>query len=68
LWDYLFANGSLERVHAYLLPYKNPDGGWGHGRILDYLEESQREDGGWGDEHGLTYWHPYFSTIILLAL
>lgn len=31
LWDYLFADGSLERVHACLLPYKNPDGGWGHG-------------------------------------
>jgi hypothetical protein len=37
-------------------------------RILDYLENSQREDGGWDDEHGLTYWQPYFSTIILLAL
>jgi hypothetical protein len=38
------------------------------GRILDVLEESQREDGGWEDEHGLAYWQPYFSTIILLAL
>jgi len=37
-------------------------------RILDHLEESQREDGGWDDEHGLPYWQPYFSTIILLAL
>jgi hypothetical protein len=38
------------------------------GRILDYLQESQREDGGWDDEHGLPYWQPYFSTVILLAL
>ena len=37
-------------------------------RILDYLQGSQREDGGWDDEHGLDYWQPYFSTIILLAL
>lgn len=37
-------------------------------RMLDYLQESQREDGGWDDEHGLAYWQPYFSTIILLAL
>jgi len=37
-------------------------------RILDYMQESQREDGGWDDEHGLVYWQPYFSTIILLAL
>jgi hypothetical protein len=37
-------------------------------RILDHLESSQREDGGWDDEHGLAYWQPYFSTIILLAL
>lgn len=37
-------------------------------RILDYLESAQREDGGWDDEHGLDYWQPYFSTIILLAL
>jgi len=37
-------------------------------RILDHLESSQREDGGWEDEHGLPYWQPYFSTIILLAL
>ena len=37
-------------------------------RILDHLENSQREDGGWDDEHGLPYWQPYFSTIILLAL
>ena len=37
-------------------------------RILDHLETSQREDGGWDDEHGLPYWQPYFSTIILLAL
>lgn len=37
-------------------------------RILDYLENNQREDGGWEDEHGLPYWQPYFSTIILLAL
>jgi hypothetical protein len=36
--------------------------------ILDYLEGSQRDDGGWDDEHGLLYWQPYFSTIILLAL
>lgn len=37
-------------------------------RLLDYLESSQREDGGWDDEHGLPYWQPYFSTVILLAL
>jgi hypothetical protein len=37
-------------------------------RILDHLENSQREDGGWEDEHGLSYWQPYFSTTILLAL
>jgi hypothetical protein len=37
-------------------------------RILDHLGSSQREDGGWDDEHGLVYWQPYFSTIILLAL
>jgi hypothetical protein len=37
-------------------------------RILDHLQESQRDDGGWDDEHGLTYWQPYFSTVILLAL
>jgi hypothetical protein len=37
-------------------------------RILDHLESAQREDGGWDDEHGLPYWQPYFSTIILLAL
>lgn len=37
-------------------------------RALDHLQESQREDGGWDDEHGLAYWQPYFSTIILLAL
>ena len=37
-------------------------------RILNHLESSQREDGGWEDEHGLSYWQPYFSTIILLAL
>jgi hypothetical protein len=37
-------------------------------RLLDQLESSQREDGGWDDEHGLPYWQPYFSTVILLAL
>jgi len=37
-------------------------------RILDHLGSSQREDGGWDDEHGLPYWQPYFSTLILLAL
>ena len=37
-------------------------------RFLDQLESSQREDGGWDDEHGLPYWQPYFSTVILLAL
>lgn len=37
-------------------------------RILDHLENAQREDGGWDDEHGLAYWQPYFSTVILLAL
>jgi hypothetical protein len=37
-------------------------------RLLDHLGSSQREDGGWDDEHGLVYWQPYFSTVILLAL
>jgi|GEM_PF-457238 len=37
-------------------------------KLLDHLENSQREDGGWDDEHGLEYWQPYFSTVILLAL
>lgn len=37
-------------------------------RFLDHLESTQRDDGGWDDEHGLPYWQPYFSTIILLAL
>lgn len=37
-------------------------------QILDHLESSQREDGGWDDEHGLAYWQPYISTVILLAL
>ena len=37
-------------------------------RLLDHLESSQREDGGWDDEHGLPYWQPYFSTVVLLAL
>ncbi len=37
-------------------------------RLLDHLDSSQREDGGWDDEHGLPYWQPYFSTVILLAL
>ena len=31
LWDHLFDNGSINRVHQTLLCYKNPDGGWGHG-------------------------------------
>ncbi len=37
-------------------------------RLLDHLGSSQREDGGWDDEHGLVYWQPYFSTLILSAL
>ncbi|MCK5793419.1 MAG: hypothetical protein KAH12_01850 [Anaerolineales bacterium] len=37
-------------------------------RLLDHLESSQREDGGWEDEHGLPYWQPYFSSVVLLAL
>ena len=37
-------------------------------RVLDYLQETQRDDGGWGDEHGLAYWQPHFSTVVLLAL
>lgn len=37
-------------------------------RILDHLQENQREDGGWDDEHGLAYWQPYYSIVILLAL
>ena len=35
LWDYLFDDGPLERVHQCLLCYKNPDGGWGHGMEHD---------------------------------
>ncbi len=31
LWDYLFDQGSIERVHQCLSCYKNDDGGWGHG-------------------------------------
>ncbi len=31
LWDYLFDDGLLERVHQCLLCYRNSDGGWGHG-------------------------------------
>lgn len=37
-------------------------------KFLDYLATSQREDGGWSDEHGLVYWQPYFSTVVLLTL
>lgn len=37
-------------------------------KFLDYLVGAQREDGGWSDEHGLTYWQPYFSTVVLLTL
>jgi hypothetical protein len=37
-------------------------------KFLRHLESSQREDGGWDDEHGLLYWQPYFSTLILLTL
>lgn len=36
--------------------------------VLDQLANGQREDGGWDDEHGLPYWQPYFSTMILWAL
>ena len=35
LWDHLFDNGSINRVHQTLLCYKNPDGGWGHGMEHD---------------------------------
>jgi hypothetical protein len=38
------------------------------GKFLDYLEGAQREDGGWDDEHGLAYWQPYFTIVILNAL
>jgi len=31
LWDYLFDQGPVERVHQCLSCYKNEDGGWGHG-------------------------------------
>jgi len=31
LWDHLFDNGPIERVHTCLSTYKNSDGGWGHG-------------------------------------
>ncbi|KMJ58315.1 hypothetical protein AB685_10425 [Bacillus sp. LL01] len=37
-------------------------------KFLNYLEASQREDGGWDDEHGLSYWQPYFTIVILNAL
>ena len=37
-------------------------------RVLDHLQATQRDDGGWDDEHGLAYWQPYFSTVVLLAL
>ncbi len=37
-------------------------------RFLDYLEGAQREDGGWDDEHGLKYWQPYNTILILKAL
>jgi hypothetical protein len=37
-------------------------------RILNHLQSTQRDDGGWDDEHGLAYWQPYFSTVVLLAL
>lgn len=30
LFAYLFDDGSLAHVHQCLLPYKNPDNGWGH--------------------------------------
>jgi hypothetical protein len=30
LWDYLFDQGPVERVHQCLSCYKNEDGGWGH--------------------------------------
>ncbi|HEU4965837.1 MAG TPA: hypothetical protein VFV52_18660 [Bacilli bacterium] len=36
--------------------------------VLDHVEQSQREDGGWDDEHGLPYWQPYFTTMVLWAL
>lgn len=31
LFDYLFCDGSMERLHQSLLCYKNDDGGWAHG-------------------------------------
>ncbi|MCA1032602.1 hypothetical protein LCL95_16435 [Bacillus timonensis] len=31
LFQYLFEDGSIKRVHQALLCYKNEDGGWGHG-------------------------------------
>lgn len=31
LWNYLFLSGPVERVYRCLAPYKNQDGGWGHG-------------------------------------
>ncbi|MBV7327869.1 hypothetical protein KFU94_06335 [Chloroflexi bacterium TSY] len=31
LFEHLFFDGSIERVHQCLLCYKNADGGWGHG-------------------------------------
>lgn len=37
-------------------------------QTLDYYASTQREDGGWDDEHGLKYWQPYFSTLVLLGL
>ncbi|ARU62143.1 hypothetical protein CBW65_14895 [Tumebacillus avium] len=37
-------------------------------KLLNHLSSTQREDGGWDDEHGLTYWQPYMSTLILHTL
>ena len=35
LFEYLFFDGPLERVHQCLRCYKNADGGWGHGMEHD---------------------------------
>jgi hypothetical protein len=37
-------------------------------KFLNYLEVTQQEDGGWEDEHGLAYWRPYFTIVILHVL
>jgi len=61
---FVHANGTLwERaLRDYLFdqaPFERV-----HQTLLCY----KNADGGWDYEHGLSYWQPYFSTIVLLAL